>query len=154
VQAESVDRIRLLIRERSKDKYSLERLDGSIKALLKKHPDVDIVGQASDHVELLVAIRNTQADAVLLMIDTEKDEGMLSHLFAEYPDLIVLAIPVRSAGEAWHQQPSLPHAPVFIEQRCRYRYNVDDASSDAVVQALCAAVNEPLDLINHSNRSH
>ncbi len=143
----SVDMIRLLIRERWKDNHR------PIKTALQAQPEVEIVGEVAEHVELLVAVRDTNADAVLLVIDPDEDEGMLSHLFAEYPDLTVLAMPAgKPAAEAvakWADRRS-----AFIEQRCRYRCSVDDATPDGIVKALCHAVREPFELINPGNHQH
>lgn len=149
-----VDRIRLLIRERWNDDLWPSHAERSIKALLKKRPEVDIVGEVTEHVELLVAVRNTNADAVLLLIDTDEDEGMLSHLFAEYPDLTVLTMPVNPLGYSADNNAESIHRSVVIEQRCRYRYRVDSLTPDAAVQALCSAIQEPLELINMSSRRH
>lgn len=140
-----VDTIRLLIRQRWHDNHQ------SIKTVFQAQPDVEIVGEVSEHVELLVAVRDTDADAVLMIIDPEKDEGMLSHLFAEYPDLTVLAI---AAGADRETGDASADTPVFIEQRCRYRSQVTDYSPQGLADALCNAVREPFDLINPGKRRH
>lgn len=130
--------IRLLIRQRRRDNHR------SIKAVLQTCVDVRIVGEVAEHVELLVAVRDTGANAVLLIINLEEDEGMLSHLFAEYPDLTLLAMPdgqARAGG-------------VFIEQRCRSRRALTDTSPVGIVQALCTAVRQPAELIDCDLRLH
>lgn len=143
-----VDTIRLLIRERWHDNHQ------SIKSVFQARADVEIVGEVAEHVELLVAVRETGADAVLMMIDPEEDEGMLSHLFAEYPDLTVLALPAaEDSASPMPTQDDLENA-VFIEQRCRYRSAVDDATPEGIARALCTAVREPFDLINPGSRRH
>ncbi len=142
-----VDMIRLLIRERWNDNQQ------PIKVALQTQPEVEIVGEVAEHVELLVAVRETNADAVLLVIDADEDEGMLSHLFAEYPDLTVLAVPAGNSATQPAYQLSDKH-PIFIEQRCRYRCPLDDAAPGSIVQALCRAVREPFDLINVNNHRH
>lgn len=135
---ECVVPIRLLIRQRRTDNHR------SIKAVLQACVDVCVVGEVAEHVELLVAVRDTGANAVLLIINPEEDEGMLSHLFAEYPDLTLLTMP---DGQA-------PAGSVFIEQRCRARRTVADTSPAGIVQALRTAVREPAELIGCKPRLH
>ncbi len=154
-----MDTIRLLIRERWSDRHradiqGLHTAHDSVKNLLHGQSEVEIVGQVSEHVELLVAVRETRADAVLLVINPVEDEGMLSHLFAEYPDLTVLAITAGDAGGESANGQSALNDSVFIEQRCRYRSPVSDITPDGVVRALCDAVREPYDLINLGSRQH
>lgn len=130
--------IRLLIRQRRNDNHR------SIKAVLQARVDVQVVGEVAEHVELLVAVRDTGADAVLLIVNVEEDEGMLSHLFAEYPDLTVLAIPEAMAYDR----------TVFIEQRRRHRQRLANTSPAGIVDALCTAVREPPELVDSAVRVH
>lgn len=139
----------MLIRERWNHHHGSDKARSSIIDVLQTQPDVEVVGEVSEHVELLVAVRETKADAILLVINPEEDEGMLSHLFAEYPDLTVLAV---TAGHA--DGNSSVNDSIFIEQRCRYRSSVSDNSPKGIVQALCHAVREPYELINLGNRQH
>lgn len=87
---------------------------------------MEIVGEVTGHVELLVAVRETQANVVIAGIDPGRDEGMLTHLFAEYPDLTVLVI--------------RPSGTVCIEQRCRCRVEIDDLSPVRLAEMLRSAI--------------
>jgi hypothetical protein len=64
-----------------------------VETILKSQPDMEIVGPVGDAVELLIAVRETDADAVILPLDKGGEEpGLCSHLLAEFPGLMVLAI--------------------------------------------------------------
>jgi len=133
-----MDTIRLLIRQCSAANHR------SIEAEFRARTDVCIVGEVAKNVELLVAIRDTGANAVLLDSNGQDDAGMLSHLFSQYPEITMLAMPADASMVG----------KVFIEQRCRYRIFVSDCTPEGIVRELCDLVREPLDLINLSQRSH
>ena len=64
-----------------------------IKRLFMARPDIDLVGPIADAVELLMAVREINADAVILPLSKDGGEpGLCSHLLAEFPGLLVLAI--------------------------------------------------------------
>ena len=123
--------IRLLISNRS---------NGGIQqalSLLQADPEVEVVGEVTEHLELLLAVRDMDVNAVLLAMGPDEEEGMLSHLFAEYPDLTVLVI-----------QPSeRVYERVYIEQRCRHRTMVNDVTPAGVVEALRNAVHSPCETV-------
>jgi len=61
--------------------------------LLKSEPDIEVVGEATDPVDLLLAIEETGADVVVhTFTDLQQPPGVCSHLFAEYPELVVIGI--------------------------------------------------------------
>jgi hypothetical protein len=54
---------------------------------------MELVGQASDPVPLLLAVDETCADVLIVsLLENEKEPGVCSHLLMEYPGLIVLAL--------------------------------------------------------------
>jgi DNA-binding NarL/FixJ family response regulator len=74
--------------------------------LLGREPDMEVVGEVTDPVDLLLAIEETQAKVVLHTFpDPEEPPGVCSHLFAEYPDLLVIGIsPAADAAFACRQE--------------------------------------------------
>jgi hypothetical protein len=67
-----------------------------IKRLFMSRSDIDVVGPIADAVELLIAVRAINAEAVILPLSKDDGEpGLCSHLLSEFPGLVVLAI---SAG--------------------------------------------------------
>jgi hypothetical protein len=92
-------------------------------ARLRADPGVDHVGCVSRPVELLLAVRAMRAEVVIFFADTDKP-GVLSHLFTEYPDLLVLIL--HPSGEA------------EIEERCPRRRPIADTSAEGVLGLLHA----------------
>lgn len=102
----------------------------AVEDKLINDPRFKCVGRVSKHIELLLAVRSTQADAVVVFAENY-GAGILSHLFAEYPDLTVLML--CSSGEA------------FIVERCPSRRAVFDLSTMGVIEALRDAVTRSCD---------
>jgi len=63
-----------------------------VKQMIDSQPDMEVVGEVLDPVDLLVAVRDTQADAVILDLEDSKEPGLTSHLLAEYPNLTILGL--------------------------------------------------------------
>jgi DNA-binding NarL/FixJ family response regulator len=56
-------------------------------------PDIEIVGEASDAIDVLLKVGNTNAEAVAIDLPScGKDSGLCSHLLAEYPEVKVFAV--------------------------------------------------------------
>lgn len=53
---------------------------------------MDVVGEALDPLEVLLAVRRTEADVVVTSLPDSGQPGISSHLLAEYPHLVVLAL--------------------------------------------------------------
>jgi DNA-binding NarL/FixJ family response regulator len=75
-----------------------------LEELLQRHTDVEVAGIVSDPIELLMAVEDTQADVVVVTLPTSGEiPGICSHLFNEYPQLLILALaPDRT--QAWLYQ--------------------------------------------------
>ena len=116
--------IRLLITDTVQDRWR------ALEEQLGNDPGFELVGRVSRLVELLLAIRSTEADAVVFFAETD-ERGILSHLFAEYPDLTVLTL--------------CPSGEAYIEERCPTRWTVGDSSAVGIVEALRDAVTQPCD---------
>jgi DNA-binding NarL/FixJ family response regulator len=64
-----------------------------LRNLIQTQVDMEVVGEVFDPIELLLAIDETQADvAIVEMLDANKDPGICSHILAEYPQLLVIAV--------------------------------------------------------------
>ncbi len=100
----------------------------SLDAQLQAERGVEVVGRAGKSVDLLMAVSSTDADVVVLYSD-ENDRGILSHLFAEFPDLTVLTL--------------APSGKAYIEQYCPMRWAIADQSSSGLVAALRQAIEQP-----------
>jgi DNA-binding NarL/FixJ family response regulator len=119
--------IRLLLRSRP------DAPAGALETILRSQPDVEVVGEPTDPLGVLVAVRETNADALVLELEQREEAGVLSHLLAEFPDLTVLTL--------------LPSGEAFIEQRCAHRWSVDDLSPGGLLEALRRAVRAPCECV-------
>lgn len=64
-----------------------------MKALIQQQTDMKVVGEVLDPIELLLKVNETQADIVVLTLPEPGSEpGIITHLFAEFPQVLVLAI--------------------------------------------------------------
>ena len=64
-----------------------------LKTMLLQEPDIEIVGEAVDNIDALLKVGSTGADIVAVDLPPRgKDPGLCSHLLAEYPDVIILAL--------------------------------------------------------------
>jgi len=64
-----------------------------LRSLIQRQADMEVMGEVLDPVELLLAVDETQADVVVVDLPESGEEpGICSHLLAEYPQLLVLAL--------------------------------------------------------------
>lgn len=66
---------------------------------IAERPDMQVVGLASDPMSLLLAVGQTQAEAVILDIDDAELPGICSHLLDAYPHLLIFGV-ARDGEEA------------------------------------------------------
>jgi DNA-binding NarL/FixJ family response regulator len=75
-----------------------------LEEILQRHTDVEVAGTVSDPVELLIAVEDTQADVVVVTLPNSGEmPGICSHLFNEYPQLLILAL-LPDRTRAWIYQ--------------------------------------------------
>ena len=59
-----------------------------------KEPDLEVVDESVDPVDLLVAVGRTEADVVIQTWPASGEmPNILTHLFVEYPELLVIGLP-------------------------------------------------------------
>ncbi len=63
-----------------------------VREMIEAQPDMEVVGEVVNPVDLLVAVKGTEADAVILDLEDSEEAGLTSHLLAEYPDLTILGL--------------------------------------------------------------
>ena len=63
-----------------------------LKALVQRQEDMEVVGEILDPIGLLVAVREREADAVILTLKDYEEPGLCSHLVTEYPNLTILSL--------------------------------------------------------------
>jgi DNA-binding NarL/FixJ family response regulator len=65
----------------------------SLKARLMQDPHIEIVGEATNNVEILLNVGCTRAEVAAIDLPLSGEEsGLCSHLLAEYPDVKVFAL--------------------------------------------------------------
>jgi DNA-binding NarL/FixJ family response regulator len=61
--------------------------------LLRLQSDIEVVGTVFDPIALLSAVGETQAEVVVVTLpESGEMPGICSHLFYEYPELVILAL--------------------------------------------------------------
>jgi len=63
-----------------------------VREIIEAQPDMEVVGEVPDPVELLVAVKDTVADAVILDLEDSEEPGLASHLLAGYPNLTIVGL--------------------------------------------------------------
>lgn len=96
--------------------------------MFAEEKDFEIVGFTGDPITLMLAVKALRADVVVLASEESSNVALASHLFGEYPSIILLAL---SSGGA------------VIEQLCPVRRFVLDGSPDGILAALRAALAHP-----------
>jgi len=94
------NRIRVLLATKSRE------LCESLRNLIQSQMDMEVVGEAFSPIELLLAVDQMKADVVIIeMLDSDQDPGICSHLLAEYPELLILALtPERESAYLFRQR--------------------------------------------------
>ena len=70
-------------------------VSGLLAHLIRGQTDMEVAGEVSGPVDLLLTARRTGADVIVLPLpDSAEMPGVCSHLLAEHPDLLILALSV------------------------------------------------------------
>jgi hypothetical protein len=107
--------------------------------MIEGQRDMEIVGEARGRFDLLLAVRDAHADAVILSAEDSDVPGLCSHLLGEYPGLTILTLGVKGG-----------HA--VVEQLCPSRREIVNPSREKVVTALRDAMAEPCAWIQRRER--
>ncbi len=67
-------------------------LRDSLRQRLSRQSHLTVVGEVDDEIDLLLAIRATEATLVIHSWPSESMPAMYSHLFAEYPGIAILGL--------------------------------------------------------------
>ena len=101
-----------------------------VREMINRQNDMEVVGEVLNPLDLLVAVREVEVDAVILALKNSRDVGLCSHLLSEYPNLTIVGL--TSHGEN-----------AFIEQLCPRRVEIVDPSEKSILSALRQAVRSP-----------
>lgn len=68
-------------------------LQDTVRNLIQFQDDMEVVGEVGSPVETLLGVKTINADVVIItLFDPKEEPGIVSHLLAEYPKLLVIAI--------------------------------------------------------------
>lgn len=109
----------------------------SLKTVFRQEPDIEIVGEAIDTVDILLEVGNSHAEVVAIDVPLSgNDSGLCSHLLAEYPEVKVFAVSEEGDRILMYEtavlrreisNTSLGNLPDLIRRSMRSMYNGWDA---------------------------
>lgn len=68
-------------------------LQDSVRYLIQSQQDLEVVGEVDNPVEVLLAVKAISAEVVIVSLrDSKLEPGIVSHLLAEYPELLVIGL--------------------------------------------------------------
>lgn len=95
-----------------------------IKRIVEHQPDMEVVGEVINPIDLLSAVRSVPVDVVIITpVNAAEDPKICKHLLNEYPRLRVITL--SSHGEV---------ASIF--QSAKPRIRLDDPSEQVILQAI------------------
>ena len=85
-----MQKIKVLLASRPK------MLSEVIRNMVERQPDMEVVGEVLDPIELLLEVRATKVDAVIFTpIDSVREPLICKHLIEEQPDLKIVTLPAK-----------------------------------------------------------
>jgi DNA-binding NarL/FixJ family response regulator len=99
-----------------------------IRDLIDRQPDMEVVGEVIDPIELLRVAGETAVDVVIVTpIGTDAEPRICHHLLVGFPDLKVVALSER--GDA-----------AFLYQTEKPRLRIDDPTTESILGAIRGAL--------------
>jgi DNA-binding NarL/FixJ family response regulator len=114
-------KIRVLLANRPRMVRSL------VREIIQRQPDMEVVGEVLDPLNVISAVQDTEADIVVVAINNSEAQELRRHLFAQCPNVTILAL-------------SLSGDTAFIEQLRPQRREMVDPSEATLLRALRQAV--------------
>jgi DNA-binding NarL/FixJ family response regulator len=102
-----------------------------MRQLIKRQPDMEIVGEVLDLSALIRAAKETAADVIIVALEDSVALGLSSQLLAECPNVIILEL--ASKGDV-----------AFIGQVCLGRREIVEPSEANILSALRHAIQDPI----------
>ncbi len=102
-----------------------------IRQLIRRQPDMEIVGEVLDLSVLVRTAQETAADVIIIALEDSVALGLGSQLLTECPDVIILEL--ASQGDV-----------AFIGQVCLGRREIAEPSEANILSALRHAIQDPI----------
>ena len=117
-----MQKIKVLLASRPK------MLSDVVRNMVERQPDMEVVSEVLDPIELLFAARATSVDVVIVTpLDSDGETKLCRHLLAEHPHLIIVALSAQ--GEA-----------AFLYGSRSPKKRVDEPSEQSILGAVRAAM--------------
>ena len=117
-----MQKIKVLLASRPK------MLSDVVRNMVERQPDMEVVSEVLDPIELLFAARATSVDVVIVTpLDSDGETKLCRHLLAEHPHLIIVALSAQ--GEA-----------AFLYGSRSPKKRVDEPSEQPILGAVRAAM--------------
>ncbi len=70
-----------------------DKIRDLLEAAIRRQNNMETVGEAFDPIDLLLVVDDTESDVVIMgHPQADRLPGICTHLLAEYPDLLILAL--------------------------------------------------------------
>ena len=101
-----------------------------IRNMVERQPDMEVVGEVVEPIELLLVAGLTPADvAIIAPLNSAHEPRICRHLLAEYPDLRIVTLSGREDS-------------VFVYASGSSRRRIDEYSESSVLDAMGASGNQ------------
>ncbi len=105
-------------------------LSDVVRNIITHQPDMEVVGEVLDPIELLFAARAAKVDVVIVTpLDSEEESPICRHLLAEHPRLNIVALSAN--GEA-----------AFLYEGEAQKKRIDEPNEDSILGAIRACMHE------------
>ncbi len=99
-------------------------LSDVIRNMVARQPDMEVVDEVLDPIELLLAVRATKIDVVIVTpLDSEGESKICRHLLAEHPQLKILTLSAKSEA-------------AFLYESGSRKRPIDEPSEESILGAL------------------
>jgi DNA-binding NarL/FixJ family response regulator len=102
-----------------------------MRQLIRRQPDMEIVGEVLDLSALVRTAKETAADVIIVALEDSVALGLASQLRTEYPDVIILEL--ASQGDV-----------AFMGQVCLGRREIAEPSEANILSALRHAIQDSI----------
>jgi DNA-binding NarL/FixJ family response regulator len=93
--------------------------------MVKRQPDMEVIGEVLDPIELLLAARATKVDVVIVTpLDSEDKPEICTHLLDEHPQLKIVTLSAKNDDAA------------FLYKAGASKQRIDEPSEQSILGAI------------------
>jgi DNA-binding NarL/FixJ family response regulator len=95
-----------------------------VQRILERQPNMNVMSAVADPVELLLAIKATKAEVLIITpVNLDQEPGICSYLLVEYPHLKILAL-------------SAKNNTAFLYKAGSCRKRIDDVGEELILSTM------------------